>query len=645
MILLEGNNVSKFFGEIVILDNISFTIRDTDKIGLIARNGTGKTTLFRVLTNSLYYEKGEIKKADRIKIGYLPQEVAFESSLTLYELMNKVFADLFEMHKRIKKLEHEISEKKKESDIKEYGELLHEFEDRDGYNIDTNIQKVLSGLSFTPDDYDKEISQFSGGERRRAFLAKLLLEKADILILDEPTNHLDIFNTQWLESYLKDFKGSILMVSHDRTFLDSIINKTWYLKDSNLNEYKGNYTQFKKQLEIEEELLEKESRKQKEYIERTEEYIRRNMEGQKTKQAQARLKKLEKIEIINAPSKEFKPRYKFEAEYPSGFIALQAEKINFSYETDRKLIQNLSLIVEKSEKIGIVGLNGSGKSTFIKLLLEELEPKSGWIKFGTKISLGYFSQNFENLNYENRIVDEVRGRLFKYTIPEMRNYLSSFGFYEDDVFKDIKQLSGGEKSRTAFAKLILRNHNFLILDEPTNHLDLENIEALESGLKNYNGTLLMVSHDRSLLNNVCSKILFFFPDKPAKLYLGNLDYALEKIAQEEQNQNSKTEMNMAENTQKTDKEVYLENKKRVRNLQNEKRKLEKGITEIENNIETLEAFKLDIQNKLSLPEVFTDGLKVKKLSESLKNTEEEIEKAYNLLENSLDILESMDEEL
>ena len=517
MIVLSCKNISKSYGIDEILKNVTLSINEGDKVGIIGANGEGKSTLFKIISKQLSFDDGEIFIDKNKTIGYLAQHLNLESENTIYEEMLKVFSDLTRLELKISTLEVKMNEPYDENNaeyhnklIKDYTTAQELYENRGGYTYKAEINRVLKGLGFVEDDFHKLIIHLSGGQKTRVALCKLLLLSPDILLLDEPTNHLDLEAIEWLEDYLKSYKGTVLVISHDRFFLDSVTNRTFQVINGHVNSYNAPYTKF---LELRKKDYENELKAynlQQAEIKRQEAIIEkfRSFNREKSiKAAESREKMLEKMEKLDAPDKEKDAsKISFETSVKSGFDVLHLEKLSKSY-GDKHLFSNVSLDLKRGEKIALIGENGRGKTTLFKIIMDKIKPDSGVKSLGTNVNVGYYDQEQSNLSENKTILDEVWDDFPELTTSKLRGVLGSFLFTGDDVFKTIDKLSGGEKCRINLLKLMLSKSNLLLLDEPTNHLDIMSREALEDAILSYDGTLIVISHDRYFLNKVINRII------------------------------------------------------------------------------------------------------------------------------------------
>lgn len=537
MVVLSCKNISKAYGVDLILDNLTFNINENDKVGLIGANGAGKSTLFKILTSSLEQDSGDIFIDKSKSLGYLAQHLSLDSNNTIYEEVLDVFHDLIKMEEKLNKLEKLMNEPYDKNNkeyhdkvIKDYTTYTDLYINRGGYTYKGEIHRVLRGLSFEEEDFNKQINILSGGQKTRVALCKLLLQSPDILLLDEPTNHLDLTAINWLEEYLKAYKGTVLIISHDRYFLDEITNQTFELISGHMNCYNGNYSKFIELRKKEYEVKLKAYNLQQSEIKRQEKIIEkyRSFNREKSiKAAESRQKSLDKIERIDAPDKLPKPvKISFETQIKSGNDILHIENLSKSY-GDMTLFENVEMDIKREEKIALIGDNGRGKTTLFKIIMDEIQSNSGTKYIGKNVFIGYYDQEQSDLKECNTVLDEVWDEFPEMTTTEVRNALAAFLFSGDDVFKEISKLSGGEKCKVNLLKLMLSKSNLLLLDEPTNHLDIMSREALEDALLNYDGTVLVISHDRYFLNKVIGKIYELNIDG-IKEYLGNYDYYIHK---------------------------------------------------------------------------------------------------------------------
>lgn len=627
MPVLSVSNLFKSYIVETILEDINFNLEDGDKVGVLGLNGTGKTTLIEIISGALDSDSGTIMLQKGLSLGYLKQHTKIESSLTIFNECLKVFDDLILMEERIRTLEVEISSLSEENPqslekpMSEYGHLLEEFNSKGGYEYKSRIKGVLKGLGFIEEDFDKNVDILSGGQKSRVSLAKLLLENPDLLLLDEPTNHLDISAIAWLEKFLNDYSGAALIISHDRYFLDNVVNKIFFMENKKLYQYNTNYSGFMVQRKKDLELMNKQFEDQQKEIKRQEEIIQRYIRygGERyIRQARSRQKMLDRVKILPKHQDSKKTRLKFDPEIKSGNDVLFAENISKSFD-DFKLIENISLAIYKGDKVGLIGPNGIGKTTLFKIILGQISYDSGEIRKGHNVQPGYFDQEMEGLNPENSIVDEIWDSYPSLNHYQIRTYLSQFLFVGDDIFKEIGDLSGGEKARVALLKLMLSKSNLLLMDEPTNHLDIDSKEVLEDALNDYSGTLFVISHDRYFLNQVVNKIFELTPEGLNE-YLGNYDYYVEK----------KQELNYIEEEDdpRTKTQIRLEKKKEKELIQQQRDKNAK-IKEIENCIANYEKELEKIDESLSNPNIYEDHQNVLTLGKNREKLKHRLDDLYD----------------
>ena len=540
MILLQANQVARHFGSETLFENIHLEIATKSRIALVGRNGAGKSTFLKIIAGIDAPDSGTIAKNKTATLGYLAQNTGLESDKTVWEEMTKAFADILEMEQRMRELETKISELEPttsvyEGILKEYDQLQHTFSEKNGYGYENEIRSVLHGFGFDESFYTKDIQTLSGGQKTRLALARMLLQKPDILILDEPTKHLDIETLSWLESYLPSYAGALLIVSHDRYFLDKVVNEVYELSRKKMTHYKGNYSKY---LELKAEQLASEWKayeKQQEEINKLEDFVAKNLvRASTTKRAQSRRKVLEKMDRLDRPQgDENSAHFLFDSEKVSGNVVLQVEDAAIGYDQEHILSEPIHLDIRRKEAIALVGPNGIGKSTLLKSIIDRIPFIKGSKTFGTNVSVGYYDQEQANLHGNKTVLAELWDEHPTTPEKEIRSILGGFLFSGDDVEKTIPLLSGGEKARVALAKLAMDRDNFLILDEPTNHLDIDNKEVLENALIDYEGTILFVSHDRYFINRIATKVVEL-SEKGSTLYLGDYDYYLEKKQEEEE---------------------------------------------------------------------------------------------------------------
>ncbi len=624
--LIQLNNVTKNFVVNEIFSNVKMEINDKDRVAIVGRNGAGKSTLLKIISGELSFDSGERTISKNTTIGYLSQEFIVREDLSIYEEMITCFDEIISLEANLEKLSYELTPENIENDpglLDRFDRLQNEVLTHKDYHYKSKIESVLYGLDFTKDVFDKKISTFSGGEKTRLSMAKLLLSEPDLLILDEPTNHLDMENVAWLENYLSSYNGAIVIVSHDRYFLDKVVNVVYNLEFGKLKKYVGNYSKFLKQYEEDYEKQLKEFTSQQKDIKRLEEFVQKNIARASTsKMAKSRQKVLDKMELIDNPKKDDKAaNIEFNIKEQSGRDVLMIENLKVGY--DGKQVGNAyNFSVYKGDRIAIVGRNGIGKSTLIKTIAKKQNAISGSVHYGSKVSLGYYDQKQAEFESSKTILNELWDEYPLMKEAEVRTVLGRFLFRGDSVLKIVRDLSGGEKARLQLAKLMLEKNNLLVLDEPTNHLDITSKQVLEDALENYEGTIVFVSHDRYFINKIANKVLDITGDDYS-IYLGNYDYYLEKREQELIAKKLKEEKtDEVQEKVANDYALGKEEKKRIR-------KLERTREELLEKIELLEEKVTLVNNELTKEEVYTDAVKVQEYNEELRSLNQEIEDFNN----------------
>lgn len=636
MIMLSCNKVSKSFGVETILENISFSVNEGDKIGIVGVNGTGKTTLFKVITGILPHDRGEIFTSKNCRLGYLEQNTNFYSEKTIYDEVVSVFSDLIGAEEELRSLEHQIAslsdkggssgdQLKKTMDT--YGKKYEEFEKNNGYAYKSEVRGTLKGLGFSDEEMDKPVNVLSGGEKTRVLLAKLLLSKPSLLLLDEPTNHLDADAIEWLEGFLRSYEETIMIISHDRYFLDQSVNRIFEMENKHLTTYNGNYTDYQKQARVNREIRlrqyenqQRDIKKQEESIERLKAYGREKH----LKRARSKEKMLDKVDRLEKPQElRKKARFNFVLRHHSGNDVLKVQGLAKSFD-DRKLFEGVDFDLYRGEKVALIGPNGVGKSTLFKIIMGDESQDHGDYKLGQGVDIAYFHQEQKSLNLENTIIDEVWDDNPHMTQTEVRNLLGAFLFEGEDVFKSIRSLSGGERARVAILKLILSRSNLLLLDEPTNHLDIDSKEVLEDALKEYEGTLLTISHDRYFLNTVVDRILVLKPDGVEE-YLGNYEYYQNKKKQESEKSYL---ADMEDQISKTKTQIR-EERRREKELKKNENKAKKLIKDLEVEIELTEKQIGGLDHMLCQEEVYTSPERMKEVNQEKSDLEKRLSKLYD----------------
>lgn len=631
MIVLSVNGLTKSFLSENILENVTFSISDRDKVGIVGDNGSGKTTLFNLLIKDLSADSGDINFAKNINPSILKQNISYTSDKSVYEECLEVFEKIILLEKEIRELEIEMGNKDlSEEEIHKlfdiYESKRHYFEENNGYSYNSKIRGVLFGLGFLEQDFSKSVNNLSGGQKSRLHLAKILLKPSNLILLDEPTNHLDIESIQFLESYLREYRGSCLIISHDRYFLNAVCNRIFSIENKKLKSFNCGYDEYisrrEKDFEVNRHLYEKQQKeisRQKEIIQRFENYGNNRF----IKQASSRRKLLDKMALIENPEiYKNSMKLKLVPEVESGKDVLTISDLSMGF-NDKILFDDINLNVYKGDKIGLVGKNGVGKTTLFRIICNNLEAIKGKCDLGARVSIGYYDQEQKTLSNQNTVMDEFWDAYPKMNNFEVRSHLAKFNFFDEDLFKSVGELSGGERARLELLKLMLSKSNFLLLDEPTNHLDIESKEVLENAIVDYSGTVLTISHDRYFLNKVVNKIWYLEDGKITEFY-GNYDYFLEKLNEKDEVEEkliSKTEIEKEKKKKKEKEKEERAKKQKLKGIENK-------IFEIEEKIEICNK---DIQN----PEIFNDKDKFLQIGEDLSRLIKEKEKLYLEWENYL----------
>ncbi len=631
MIYLQVNNLTKRFGAELILSNIKLEIKQNDRIAIVGRNGAGKSTLLNIIAGNLSYDEGEIHKPKDVTLGYLAQHTGLDSTETIWDEMLKIFSHLLKEEKELRSMEQQMGDSDLLADTEKYQQLLvsydrkqEAFKQAGGYEYEPEIKAVLNGLDFPESMWDTSIATLSGGQKTRLALGKLLLTKPNVLILDEPTNHLDIQTLTWLESYLNSYQGAVVIVSHDRYFLDKTVQIVYEISRHESKKYHGNYSKYLKQKAANYERDRKLYEKQQTEIKRMEDFIQKNIvRASTTKRAQSRRKQLEKMEVMDKPlGDEGSAKFSFNVERRSGNDVLKVNDLAFRYNNAEPFtFENLNLELTRGESMALVGPNGVGKSTLLKNIIGELDPDKGTIQLGANVKIGYYDQEQTQLHHEKNVLSELWDDYPLMNEKDIRTILGNFLFSGDDVLRPVSALSGGEKARLALAKLMMEKANLLILDEPTNHLDLDSKEILESALIDYPGTILFVSHDRYFINKLATQVLEMQPQHTT-VYLGDYDYYVEKKQEEKELEELKREQSKEIDTKPSTKSDF----KKEKELKREQRKKERRIREIEAEMEELETALAALEAQLCLPEVYQDHEKSLQLTTESEELKKQMEK-------------------
>ncbi|WP_147803348.1 ABC-F family ATP-binding cassette domain-containing protein [Alkalicoccus halolimnae] len=623
MILLQCTQLSKYFGSEQILANVKMEIKERERIALVGRNGAGKSTLLKIFTGEIPFDDGHLMKPKGVSIGYLAQDSGLDSDRSIWDEMLTVFSELRRMEKELGRLEEKMAGGD-EKVLADYDQLQQKFQQRGGFQYESEIRSILSGLNFLQFDYNTPVSSLSGGQKTRLALGKQLLSKPDLLILDEPTNHLDIDTLTWLENYLSGYDGSVLIVSHDRYFLDKVVGCVYELSFHQTRRYNGNYSHY---LDEKARLMEQEMKsfeKQQEEVKKLEEFIQKNLARASTSnRAKSRRKQLERMDKMDKPKDDDKSaNFRFSINRQSGNDVLMLEDIAVSYDGETPLIDNISLGLTRGESVALIGPNGIGKSTLLKVITGRLKPFKGTIRYGSNVTIGYYDQEQTELHSKKTVLQELWDEYPQTNEKDIRTVLGNFLFSGDDVLKTVYDLSGGEKARLALAKLMMQKANVLILDEPTNHLDLDSKEVLENALIDYPGTIIFVSHDRYFVNRMATRIAELSPQAVTS-YLGDYDYYAEKkaemqelarIAAEEKAVHTETEAPAPKNDFRRNKEKQKEERQKLRRIE----ELELAIEDEEKKVEAIEA-------DLCEPENFQDHEKSLELNEKLHTAHSRME--------------------
>ncbi|MCJ0935952.1 ABC-F family ATP-binding cassette domain-containing protein [Mammaliicoccus sciuri] len=639
MILLQINKLEKSYDGEVIFSDVDFEVKTGERIAIVGRNGAGKTTLMKIIAGVESYDEGNISKGKQVTMGYLTQQMTLDSYDTVMNEMKKPFKDVINIEDKMNTLtdwlsihadayEQDLYKEK----LSQYEALSNQYELMDGYNYESKIKTVLTGLDFKESDFDRQIQSFSGGQKTRLSMAQMLLSEPDLLLLDEPTNHLDMETTEWLENYLTHFKGAIVIISHDRYFLDKIVNQVYDVALGSVKKYVGNYSKFLKERDAHYEKVMAEYERQQSEIKKLETFVEKNITRASTSgMAKSRRKVLERMERIEKPRLDAKSaQINFEINRATGEDVLKVQNLDIGY--SKSITPPINLEVKRHDRIAIIGPNGIGKSTLIKTIAQKIPALGGNIVYGSNIQIGYYDQKQAEFTSNMTILDYIWNQYSHMPEKDIRTILGRFLFTQEEVKKVINDLSGGEKARLQLALLMLEKNNVLILDEPTNHLDIDSKEMLEQALQNFEGTLLFVSHDRYFINELANSI-FHITQNGNELFRGDYQYYLEKLEQREAI--SRYEQEDIQSTETPKDDQYYANQKQ---LKKEKRKLERQLEEIENNISTYEEQISDYEHQLTLPEIFNDIEK----SNEINNLRVEAER---LLEENMEKWEELESKL
>lgn len=635
MILLQAVDINKSFGATPILSNINMTLQSGERVGMVGINGAGKSTLLKIITGSLLADSGEIRTAKELTVGYLAQDSGLNTDKNIFAEMLTVFEDLIQQEKQLRKLEEQMGDPKVHDNEGQYERLMQtystlsdSFKIQGGYQYEATIRSVLHGMRFYPKDYDTPIASLSGGQKTRLALARLLLLQPDILVLDEPTNYLDIDTLSWLEKYLTNYPGALLVVSHDRFFLDALVNVVYEIERHQITRYTGNYSDYL------DEKAEQVARKAKQYekqqaeVSKIEDFIRRNIaRASTTRRAQSRKKQLDRMDLMERPLHELKKAtFQFQVNKTSGNQVALIHELMIGYGPDKLIAGPLTLNLTRGERVALIGPNGQGKTTLLKTLTGRIPNLGGQLRFGSNVETGFYNQEQEDLHLGKTVLEEVWDAFPTLQEKDIRTVLGNFLFSGEDVLKKVGDLSGGERARVALARLIFGKANFLILDEPTNHLDLFSKEVLEEALLEYPGTVLFVSHDRYFMNKIATRILELTPEGLAS-YPGNYDYylakkeELEELEEIKRQQATTKEIPVDKSENNQGKERFLQDKETKKKERQKQRKIE----EIETRIEQLETDISTLEEDLCSPDVFADVEKARHIHETMEERKKELE--------------------
>jgi ATP-binding cassette subfamily F protein 3 len=644
--MLSLEHITIQFGERSLFQDITANVGPRDRIGLVGSNGSGKSTLLKVIVGLQQTDVGTINKAQYVTVGYLPQDGVSAYGRTLYQESETAFEDVLQVQRELDDAHQQLTALDPSGTdfadtLEVLGELQHKLEDLDAYRMKSKIESILMGLGFSTNDFERMTDEFSGGWQMRIALAKLLLKEPNVLLLDEPTNHLDIETLQWLEEYLRQYNGAIILVSHDRTLLDNLTTKTFALSRGKFESYAGNYSFYETEREVRKELLLSQLKNQQQHIKQTQEFIERfRYKATKARQVQSRIKQLDKIEVVEVESEEDEIHFHFPPPQQSGRVVMELNNLGKHYGA-LEVFNNLDYKVERGDRIAIVGVNGAGKSTLSRILAGVESYDTGERIIGYNVIPSYFAQDqADELDLTKDVLQTVEESAGTETRTQLRTLLGSFLFHSDDVFKSVSVLSGGEKSRLALAKMLLQPANFLIMDEPTNHLDMKSKRVLQEALSKYEGTFAIVSHDRAFLDPIVNKVLEVKPGS-LRTFLGNLsDYIMKKKEEREQTvQNTeKSDAPLSDETQAT----WQEQQKLRKSLAREVRAAKKKVEGAEIKIHQLETRKKEIEAMLANPDFYKNGEEAKLISTEYKDVQIQIEQAYTNWSNMARQLEQIE---
>lgn len=622
MLVLQAQKLNKYYGDRQILKEVSFTLHKGERVGLVGVNGCGKSTLLKCITGEVIPDSGEVSVSAQCSVACLEQLPHYDPEYTLWDVVMGAYSSLLQMREDMRRLElaMERADQDLESIMNRYAQLTESYERANGFACETTARRILTGLGFAEQDFHRSMAGFSGGQKTRIALARLLAEEPDILLLDEPTNHLDLTSLEWLEEFLLSYPGSILLVSHDRRFLDKVVTRILDLHQGKLDSYPGNYSDYIVQKQARLQALEKAYQKQQEEIRRTEDFIRRYKAGVKARQARGRESQLQRLERLERPDQNARiANWDLEVKVESGQDVLTISGLAKSY-PGRPLFAGVDLLLRKGERAALIGPNGCGKSTLLKIIVGEETADEGQIRLGSRVQVGYFAQQHEGLNPELSVLDELIYSS-ECTLEEARTLLGRMLFTGDDVFKKVKDLSGGERARLALLKLLLTDANFLVLDEPTNHMDMESRLVVEDMLSQFTGTLLMVSHDRSLIDSLATRVLVFENSNLVSC-TGNYSDYKERRVQQRQADNDKEDIPEAATDQQLYRHRQKEMQRMLTRLQRDKEEAEAALAALENRIN-------EVERGLADPEIFADPDAAARLGKEYEELMEQYEQAFH----------------
>ncbi len=632
--LFKLTDIYKAYSGNEILKGVSFQINPFEKVGLVGRNGAGKTTAFRIVTGEESADSGDVSKTKGLKMGLLEQHVDFTENETVHTAALSAFKKLHDIEARMRQLEIEMTDNSSQEVLDEYAELQTAFENEGGFEYTAKAEAILLGLNFAKEDWNLETDKLSGGQKNRLGMVRLLLSDADVLLLDEPTNHLDVETVEWLENYLKEYEKAYVIISHDRYFLDKTCTKIIEIENGKAYTYKGNYSKYVIDSQLQKEQRQREYENQQAFIKKTEAFVRKNLAGQKTKQAKSRRNMLQRMDKLEAVEKDKSGgNFNLKNVERTGANVLSVENLEIGY-PNLTLAENIDFLLHRGECLGVIGGNGTGKTTFLKTILGEIRELSGKMLWGTKVNIGYYSQQLEELDKNNNLIAEMRKINPLAESGELRSFLAQFLFFGEDVFKRIGDLSGGEKGRLSLAKLIYSKANVLILDEPTNHLDIPSREALEQALSEYDGTIITVSHDRYFLDQVATQIFSFEENKKVEIYNGNYSEFHDWKERRDEGQESRVESE--EKSEITNRVV--EEAKSNGLSKNERQKLENRAEEIEEEIAEKEDELKKLTLEMSDSAVIANQGEFQKINNQYRKTEKNIQDLYEEWEELLEKL-------